>query len=72
MLWRAACRPLSAGVADVKQTLEHLGVQLGIGAITAALTYLAGADYHVLGPWAAVAQGAAATILAGIHNIPKA
>lgn len=53
----------------MKATLEHLGVQLGIGAATAALTYLAGADYSTIGPWAAVLQGLAATALAAVHNV---
>jgi hypothetical protein len=57
-----------AGVADMKQTIEQLGLQLLVGAGGALLTYLAGADYHALGGYAAAAQGIAAVALSAWHT----
>jgi hypothetical protein len=52
----------------MRQTLEHVGVQLGVGLVGAGLTYLAGADYHALGAYAAIAQGVAAVALSAWHT----
>ncbi len=56
--------------------LRHLAAQLGVGALVAALTYLARADYASLGAYAPAAQGFAAVLVSianeAVGSAPKA
>ena len=52
----------------MRDAIEHLGLQLAVGAGGAILTYLASADYHAVGPYAAVLQGLAAVGLSAYHT----
>ena len=49
--------------------LRHIAAQIGTGLLFAGATYLAGADYSALGPYAVMAQGIAATLVAVLHQV---
>jgi len=49
--------------------LNHFAAQVGMGALVALVTYLAGVDYSALGPWAGVAQAVAAVALSWAHKV---